>query len=217
VGQHQVELERFADPSKAFEVEGHCLALARTGLPEQYRFAERAELLWRGITRGNRNITAGLDAPDADVKDFILRVSDHHYHPVLRQFFVDNGVKLDSPFPTTPEEVAVTLAGGSIQASEDDGHWRLRHLYEGKHAFEGRDHTLNSYDDGDHFTESAGLVAVRSTCDDDFGRYGCIITTLRWCVFDAFNYDPDHYFVPDPGAHDQFGFTCRPGREPIII
>lgn len=215
--EHQVALEQIADSSRASEVKRHCLMLAATGCPENYRFAERAQLFWRGITRGNRNMTACLDAPDADVKDFILRVCDNHYHPALRQFLVDNGVMYDSPFPVTSEEVAFTLAGGSLHASEDEGHWRLRHLYDGRHSFEGRERTLNAYDDGDHFTESAGIVAVRSTSDDDLGHYGCIIKTLRWRVFKDFNYDPDHYFVLDPDAHDQFGFTCRPGREAIII
>jgi hypothetical protein len=212
---HQVALDGFADCEAAARIETHCLALARTGLSEHYRFAERAELFWRGITRGNRNMTAGLDAPDADVKDFILKVCGNHYHPSLREFLVNNRVMLDSPFPVTPEEVAFTLAGGSLQPSEDEGDWRLRHLYDGQHAFEGRDLTLNSYDDGDHFTESAGLVAVRSTSDDDLGQYGCVVKTLRWCAFENFGYDPDRYF--DPGEHDQFGFTCRRGREPIII
>lgn len=195
---HQVALEQITDSLTAAEVERHCLALARRGLPECYRFAERAQLFWRGITRGNRNTTAGLDTPDAHVKDFILKVCDSHYHPVLRQFLVDNGVMLDSPFPVTPEEVAFTLAGGSLQSSEDESHWRLRHLYDGKHAFEGRAHTLNSYEDGDHFTESAGLVAVRSACDDNLGQYGCVAKTLRWCAFENFGYDPDRYF--DPGG-----------------
>ncbi len=181
----QVELEQITDPHRVAEVEAHCFALARTSLPECYRFAERAQLLWRGITRGNRNMTAGLDAPDADLKDFILKVCDHHYHPVLHQFLVDNGVMLDSPFPVTPEEVAFTLAGGSLAPSQDDTQWRLRHVYDGRHPFEGRDYTLNAHDQGDHFTESAGLVAVRSTCADDFMRYGCVVKTLRWCAFET--------------------------------
>jgi hypothetical protein len=183
---HQVALERIMDSSRALEIERHCRALARTGLPECYRFAERAQLFWRGITRGNRNVTAGLDAPDADVQNFILKVCDNHHHPLLRQFLVDNGVMLDSAFPITPEEVGFILAGGSLQTSEDEGDWRLRHLYDGKHPFEGRDHTLNAYDSGDHFTESAGLVAVRSTSDEDLGYYGCVIKTLRWCAFENF-------------------------------
>lgn len=214
---HQIALERIGDPSRASEVERHCLAVARTGLSEQYCFAERAQLFWRGITRGNRNMTAGLDASDADVKDFILRICENHYDPALRQFLVANGVKLISPFPVTPEEVAFTLAGGSLQPSDNEGHWKLRHLYDGKHPFEGRDRTLNSYEHGDHFTESAGLVAVRSTSDDDLGEYGCIIKTLRWSAYETFAHDPDHYIVVDPDSHDQFGFTRRPGQEAIII
>lgn len=205
----QIELEQITDADRASFIQRHCLAIARTGLGGSYRFSERPALFWRGITRGNR-CTPGLHG-GSEPRDFLLRITDNHYHPLLRQFLVENNVPLDGAFPVTPEEVAFVLAGGSL---EDEGSlWRLHPLYDGSHAFEGRDRSLCASDDGDHFTQSAGWVGVR--IDNEFVEYGCVIKTLRWVAFEAFSYDPDRYFAES--GHDQFGFVQHPGREPIIL
>jgi hypothetical protein len=56
--ERQVELENIGDPAEAAKVEALCLDLARTGALDCYRFPKRAQLFWRGLTRGNRNSTA---------------------------------------------------------------------------------------------------------------------------------------------------------------
>ncbi len=210
--KHQVKLDAIPDATVAAEIERHCLALARTGLPECYRHAERPELFWRGITRGNRNATAELEGDDQDDDGLgarLLRCGDRPYHPLLRNFLAERGVDLVGFFPVTPEEVAFVLAGGSV-ASTADGHlWQVHHAYNGALPFEGRVDTLQAHDEGDHFTQAAGLVAVRAGCEQ-FINHGSVLKTLRWVAFETFNYDPDHYFVTDAGAHDHFGFLRNP-------
>ena len=206
---HQVKLAQITDPERAAFIERHCQAIAKTGLGGSYRFSERPELFWRGLARGNR-CTPGLH-DGTEPRDFLLRISDSHYHPLLRQFLIDNKVPLDSAFPATPEEVGFVLAGGSL---EDEGSfWRLHPLYDGSHPFEGRDRSLCADDDGDHFTQSAGWVGVRT--DNQFVEDSCVIQVLRWVAFSRFGYDPDHYFADGP--HDQFGFVENRGGEPIIL
>jgi hypothetical protein len=212
----QVVLDGILDPTTAAEMEAHCLALARTGLPQCYRFAERSQLFWRGITRGNRNATAAVGDEDFDAKKFILEAGEKHYHPLLKRFLLDNGITLSPPFPITPEEIAFALAGGGSLQRPDGGLWSLTHLYDGRHPFEERATTLNAYNEGDHFTESAGLVAVSPACGD-YLESGCVVKTLRWVAFEEFSYDPDHYFNADSDAHDQFGFVGRSRRGPIIL
>jgi hypothetical protein len=208
---HQVELDQITDPAEAAQVKEHCLALAGTGMPEMYRFAERSALFWRGITRGNRRITAAIGNPEFNAPDWVRSTSEHHYHPALREFLVNAGVALDSTFAATPEEVAFVLAGGSLD--DDEQVWFLRALYDRQHPFEGRDTTLNASDEGDHFTQSAGWVAAIS--DNTFIGYGCVLKVLRFMAFNKFGYDPDHYFAE--AAHDQFGFVQSHRREPIIL
>lgn len=157
---HQVELDQIIDPGEAARVNEHCLALARTGMPEMYRFAEHPILFWRGITRGNRNTTAAIGNPEFNAHDWVRDTGEHHYHPALREFLVNAGVALDATFASTPEEVAFVLAGGSLD--DDERVWVLRALYDRQHPFEGRDSTLDASDEGDHFTQSAGWVAAIS-------------------------------------------------------
>jgi hypothetical protein len=137
-----------------------------------------------------------------------------HYHPVLWEFLANNGIAPDTAFAVMPEEVGFMLAGGSLQQDGDE-HWRLVQLYAGTHAFEGRERALDTTDDGDHFTQSAGWVAAIST--NDFVDRAPVIKTLRWLAYDRFGYDPDFYFNEDANAHDQFGFVSRPGGEAIIL
>lgn len=174
--KRQVEIENISDPGEATEIESHCLALARTCLPDHYRLPMRAQLFWRGITRGNRNATAAFDDPDFNARDFLLNIAESQYHPALREFLANNGVVLDAAFPATPEEAGFVLAGGSIEPQADE-HWRLIQLYAGQHAFEGRGGVLDVADDGDHFTQSAGWVAATAT--NQFVDRGCLIKTLR--------------------------------------
>ena len=68
-----------------------------------------------------------------------------------------------------------------------------------------KEHSLCADIHGDHFTQSAGIVAVNPECEGDFRQYPCVVKTLRLAVWQRFGYDPDRYF--DPGPHNRFGFV----------
>jgi len=110
---------------------------------------------------------------------------------------------LNHRIPISPAKIAFQLAGGTIPEG-----WSLCHLYQGDYPFEGRSAPLNALNRGDHFSQSAGIVAVGSgdMASDEMER-GCIVKTLRWVAYSKFGYDPDHYFRTDPDAHDYFGFV----------
>ncbi len=89
---------------------------------------------------------------------------------------------------------------------------------EGVSLFERRPPHFSTAVYSDHFTQSASLVAVRSTgAAASYFEHGCVVKTLRWLAFEHFGYDPHHYFITDPDAHDHFGFVRQAGREAIIL
>lgn len=208
----QVVNENIADDRRRAAVEQMCLMLARDDDPQvasAIRFAERAQLLWRGITRGNRHATALLDDAnhDAEAVSQLLNHGDPNraYHPAFAQFLRANGIVLEGRvFAVVPEEVAFRFAGGVLP----DG-WSVRHVYHSPVLrFNGEPTSLCADIDGDHFTQSAGIVALSPEFERDYFDLACVIKMLRLCAWQKFRYDPDHYFNPNL-AHDEFGFVTH--------
>jgi hypothetical protein len=85
------------------------------------------------------------------------------------------------------------------------GTWRLRHLYDGRFPFPGRERTLNALDDRMHFSQTAGLIALHPTLGPLWKRFGALAKALRARSFVQFGYDPENYF--SSASHDRFGFV----------
>src|SRR5687767_1644519 len=116
--RHQVRNTGTGTESELEQIESHCLALATNGLPECYRFPERAQLFWRGLTGGGVQFTSELEGPDLErdaIKAAVLQFQENDYHPLLRKFLIENELLIPGNlFPISPQEVAFKLAGGSV-------------------------------------------------------------------------------------------------------
>jgi len=211
----QVELDQIPDPETKARIEAKCLALAEATdqATDCFAFAKEAELFWRGITYSYHAFFAQLGEPGVDDRDMLLGATERHYHPAFRQFLIEHRIPLDPPnriAPVIPDEVAFWLAGGWVPNG-----WVIRHVYNTPAAddpnfkptlvFDGKETSICAHIHGDHFTQSAGIIAVNPECEADLDKYPCLVKTLRLAVWQRFGYDPDCYF--DPGHHNRFGFV----------
>lgn len=143
------------------------------------RFAERSILLWPACDR--------LRPPDR--KQRVHKYPDH-----LKERLKAKGVTMDTR-SNGPAIAAFLFAGGErpTRSGSTNG-WSIHHLYSGKFPYIGRNETLHAVKHGDHFTQSAGLVAVHPILDAVCDEYACITWYLRARAFERFQYDPDQVF-----------------------
>jgi hypothetical protein len=83
----------------------------------------------------------------------------------------------------------------------------LRHLYDGQHPFAGSAESLRSQDEGDHYTQTAGVVAVHPLVNQLWSVSPAIAHSLRARAFARFGYDPDKALAAEGREHDAFGFV----------
>jgi hypothetical protein len=163
------------------------------------QWPKEALLLWPGCNR----------VPDPGKKQ--------KYHPPyptrIRQLAQTAHVVLDRR-PNGPAIASYRLAGGErpkrIGSSNE---WSIHHLYSGKFPYCGQQGTpLHAAKNGNHFTQSAGLVAAHPIADARVDEFPCFAWLLRAKAYIMFGYDPDRAFSADV---DQYGFL--PGRPCTIV
>ena len=143
------------------------------------RFAERAHLLWPGCHR----------VPEPGDRQRI-----HRYPEPLKAELKFRGIPLDTR-SNGPAIAAFLYAGGERPTRVGSRNsWSIHHLYSGKFPYVNRSVTLHAVKDGDHFTNSAGLIAVHPVVDGMCDEYPCVAWYLRARAFERFGYDPDDVF-----------------------
>ena len=169
------------------------------------RFPKCAVLVWPRCTTNEYNRPGIPDDPD-ELPDYVATwVGDLGLsgNPRLTQMMEEAGILEHPPAAALRDEVAFRVAGGVTPQTAQGQPWMLRHLYEGLHPFLGKEQTFDSMNDGDHFTQTAGLVAVHPILDY-FWQFGAVVKTARARAYVSFGYDPDRYF--NPVGHNPKGF-----------
>ncbi len=143
------------------------------------RWPKEARLLWAGCTR----------VPEAGRKQ-----KYHSYPDRIRQMARARRVRLDSR-PNGPAIAAFQLAGGKRPPRFGSRNaWSVHHLYSGKFPYYGQEDSIHAVKQGDHFTQSAGLVALHPVADALVDEFPAFAWLLRAKCFLRFGYDPDAVF-----------------------
>ncbi|MDP9268247.1 MAG: hypothetical protein M3P27_07975 [Acidobacteriota bacterium] len=163
-----------------------------THLDEFVSWPEQAVLLWQGCDRRK---------PPGKQRY-------HAFPDPIRAFAKEHHVRLDSR-ANGPAKAAFAYAGGPRpdRYGSTQG-WTVHHLYSGKFPYVGKDATMHAVKHCDHFTQSAGLVAVHPIANAMCDEFPCFSWLLRAEAFRRFGYDPDSVFSK---RQDKLGFaTTRP-------
>lgn len=136
------------------------------------KWPKRSLLLWRETTR----------------------TSYHKYPHSISVRLRSKGIALDQR-SNGPAVMAYLYAGGE-RPLRSDGHqgWNIHHIYDGRFPFPGSTITLHAIKDGNHFTQSAGLVAIHPLADACADEYSWFAWKLRYESFGRFGYNPDGIF-----------------------
>ncbi len=123
-----------------------------------------------------------------------IRQQYHTFTEELKTKLREKKIPIDSR-SNGPAVVAYLYAGGE-RPIRSDGRlgWSIHHIYDGKHPFEEREVSIHIVKDGNHFTQSAGLVAVHSIADALCDEFYYFAWLLRHEAFKRFGYDPDKVF-----------------------
>lgn len=168
-----------------------------TDLHEFVRWPKQPLLLWAGCNR----------IPEIGKKQ------KYHSHPDrICRMAKAVGVHLDRR-PNGPAIASFLFAGGERPNRFGSSNaWSIHHLYSGKFPYYGRQTTMHAVKDGNHFTQSAGLIAAHPVADalvDEFPFFAWLLRAKSWV---RFGYDPDQVFS---SGSDQYGFT-RGHRSRIV-
>lgn len=119
------------------------------------------------------------------------------YHPDipnhLREEARLRGVSVDTR-SNGPAIMSFLLAGGERPLRSNNQGWHIDHIYDGVFPWENEKETLHAVKNGNHFTQSAGLVAVHPIAEAVRGEYFYFSWLLRYEAFLKFSYDPDKVF-----------------------
>jgi hypothetical protein len=134
------------------------------------------------------------------------------YPPHLGRLAKSMGVNLDTR-PNGPAIASFLLAGGKRPKRFGSSNaWSIHHLYSGKFPYRVGEKTIHAAKEGNHFTQSAGLVAAHPVADALVDEFPFFAWFLRAKAYLRCGYDPDRVFSPDV-THDEYGFlpgkTCR--------
>lgn len=95
-----------------------------------------------------------------------------------------------------PAIMAFLVAGGE-RPIRDNGHgWSIHHVYDGKHPFPnyGDSTVCHAVKEPDHFTNTAGLVALHPVADGIASESSYFAWLLRLEAYKRFLYDPSKVF-----------------------
>lgn len=164
-------------------------------LDEFVKFPKKSVLLWKGCDR-------------------IGSVTKKHDYPSsLKEVLAKEGVIRDVR-SNGPAITSFLFAGGERPARNQPGRgWNIHHLYDGKITYHGRESSLHAVKDGNHFTQSAGLVAVHPVADALCDEVPAFAWYLRGLSLKKFGYDPDG--VSLGSRTDEYGFLQHHKTEVI--
>jgi len=171
------------------------IGLVLDNMDEFVRFPEKPLLLWKGCVRKG-------DSKEKHV--FPGRLKE-----VLKKWKIKTDSRGNGPAINT-----FLFAGGQRPARNQPSRgWNIHHLYDGKITYHGREASLHAVKDGNHFTQSAGLVAVHPVADALCDEVPAFAWYLRGLSLKRFGYDPDGVY---PGGRpDEFGFL-HPHKTQVI-
>jgi hypothetical protein len=149
------------------------------------KWPTRAELLWDGCDR---------------------TVDYHRFPDSLKLLFKERKFKGDTR-SNGPAIAAFRAADGCRPTRASGKGWHIHHVYNGKFPYPGSERaSLRARDDGRHFTQSAGLVAIHPIADALADEFAVFAWRLRAESFRRFGYDPEGAFTGQP---DEYGFAGR--------
>lgn len=159
-------------------------------VPSFVRFPARPALLWKGCNR--------VATPPAKQRI-------HRYPDQLVRILRPLGIQLDTR-SNGPAIASYKFAGGERPGRFGTTNaWSIHHLYSGKFPYIGRNDTLHAPKQGDHFTQSAGLVAIHPLADALCDEFPAFSWLLRAMAFQRFGYDPDGVFSNSQVSELGFG------------
>ena len=119
------------------------------------------------------------------------------YHPDLpnevREEARRRGVTVNT-LSNGPAIMCFLLAGGERPLRSNNHGWDIDHIYDGKFPWEPGKETLHAVKNGNHFTQSTGLVAIHPIAEALRDEYFSFSWLVRHEAFLKFNYDPDNVF-----------------------
>ena len=175
----------------------HVLERVAGDLESFVQWPRRALLLWQGCNR------VPIDGKGQRY---------HRYPREIREAVKGRRIALDTR-ANGPAIAAYQIAGGQRpQRFGSANAWSIHHLYSGKFPYLGKLDTIHAAKLANHFTQSAGLVAIHPIADAIGDEFPFFAWMLRAMAFEKFGYDPDAVFSAD---HDEFGFA--PGRACEIL
>lgn len=147
---------------------------------EFIRWPERSLLFWTGLVRHRDGRRKDCYAYSTRHKALLARAG-------LEEDGRNNG----------PAILAFRLAGGERRLRRDfpRHHWSIHHIYEGRFPIVSGRSVLHAAANGEHFTQSAGLVALHPLADGLAGDCRYFAWLLRHEAFVRFDYDPDKVFA----------------------
>ena len=167
------------------QIECDVLEMVAGSLEVFVRWPDRAMLLWQNCDR----------VPEAGKRQKYFKYPDFIKSAAARA-----GLKLDTR-PNGPAIASFVLAGGTRpERFGSTNAWSIHHLYSGKFPYFGCDRTLHAAREGDHFTQSAGLIAVHPIADALVDEFPFFAWLLRAHAYQRFGYDPDGVFSPRQSA-----------------
>ncbi len=144
-----------------------------------FRWPKESALLQRGWTRNQDGSRIDCYPYDAELK---RRLQQKNLKPDGR----NNG----------PAILSFLMAGGERPKLGDKG-WPIHHIYDGQALIPNtKRQILHAVCDGEHFTNSAGLVALHPVAHFLAHLSELLAWLLRWEAFCRFKYDPDKIFSP---------------------
>jgi len=143
------------------------------------RWPNRSLLFWSGLVRhpnGKRK----------DCYEFSVK-----HKALLKRASLEEDARNNGP-----AILAFRLAGGDRPTRTDfpRHHWSIHHIYDGRFSAKKGKSVLHAARDGNHFTQSAGLVALHPLADGLVGDCSYFAWLLRYEAFKRFDYDPDGIF-----------------------
>ena len=119
----------------------------------------------------------------------------HTYPRKIVEEFKSKGIRIDTR-TNGPAIMSYLFAGGERPGRrEGKQEWAIHHIYDGKFPFAPGTKSLRAVEDGEHFTHSAGLVAIHPIAEALADEYFYFAWLLRRESFIRFNYDPDKVFL----------------------
>jgi len=174
------------------------LGQVATHLSDFVNWPEKAVLLWQGC---DRSVPVGA------------KQRYHLYPDPIRLLAVQHGIRLDTR-ANGPATAAYLLAWGiRPERFGSSNRWAIHHLYSGKFPYVERSSTTHAAKDGNHFTQSAGLVAIHPIADALCDEFPFFSWLLRAEAFRRFGYDPDGVFSSECG---ELGFASGHGCEVVV-